>query len=427
MACLVLTLGTGALGTGVLACGDGANAPATTTVERPAPVEEWPQWGGPRRNFTSKTPALAAEWPEEGPPRLWRRALGEGFSAISVRDGTLYTMYREGDDEVVIAMDAATGRTLWEHAYAAPIDDSYNMDRGPGPHATPLVEDELVFTVGATAILHAIDRETGEPRWRRDLIEEFGGTKRDRGYAASPLAWRDTLILSVGGEDNSLMSLRQSDGSVVWGRHNFVASPSSPLLIEVDGQEQVAALMGFHLVGVSPEDGRLLWAMEHRTELGQNVSTPVWGEDNMLYTSAGYGVGSRGVRLVRNGEHTRPEVVWHNKRMRLHFSNAIRIGDFVYGTSGDFGPGFFAAINIHDGRIPWRQRGFGKASFLLAAGRFIILDENGVLGLATPTAEGLEVHSKVQLLDRYSWTVPTLVGTVLYVRDRKNIMAFDLG
>ena len=408
---------------GAIACGPPA-------VDRPPPVEDWPQWGGPRRNFTSKTPSIAAEWPEKGPPRLWKRELGEGFSAISVRDGRLYTMYRRGGDEIVICMDAATGKTLWEYAYAAPIDKSYNMDRGPGPHSTPLVGDELVFAIGATAILHAIDRETGEPRWRHDLIEEFGGTRRDRGYASSPLAYKDTLIVSVGSsgeKKNSVMSFRQEDGSVVWGRHNFVASPSSPIRIRVGGQDQIAALMGFHFVGLSPENGDLLWGMEHRTELGQNISTPVWGPGNMLFTSAGYGVGSRGVRLTRMGRHTKPEEVWHNKRMRLHFGNAIRIGDWVYGSSGDFGPGFFAAINIHDGRIKWRQRGFGKASFLRVTDKFVILDENGVLALATPTEEGLEVHSQVQLLDRYAWTAPSLVGTILYVRDRENVMALDLG
>jgi outer membrane protein assembly factor BamB len=411
---------------------DGSPAAGTPAPSRAAapgielPVEEWPQWGGPRRDFTSKATGLARRWPEGGPPVLWRQPLGEGYSAIAVRDGRLYTMYREGATEVVVSMDAGDGRTLWEHEYEAPIE-GYNMDRGPGPHSTPLVGEDLVFTVGATARLHALDRETGAVRWSHDLIAEFGATRRGRGYASSPLAHGDTIILMVGGKGSALMAFDRADGSVVWSRHDFASSPSSPILIDVDGSEQVVALMYGEIVGVDPRTGDLLWTHPHKTELGQNISTPVWGEGNLLYVSSGYGVGSRVVRLARDGEATVPEELWHNQRMRLHFGNAIRVGDRIYGSSGDFGPGFFAAIEARTGEIPWRQRGFGKASFLLADGLFVILDENGVLAIASPTPEGLTVHAQAEVMDRNSWTVPTLVGTTLYVRDRKSLAAFDLG
>jgi outer membrane protein assembly factor BamB len=369
---------------------------------------------------------LARTWPEGGPPVIWRRPLGEGYSGVSVRDGTLYTMYREGDDEVVVAVDAATGETLWEHAYEAPIE-GYNMERGPGPHATPLVDDDLVYTVGATAKLHALDRASGEVRWHHDLIAEFGATRRGRGYASSPLAWGDTILLTVGGEGSALMAFDRSEGSVAWSRHDFANSPSSPILIEVDGQEQVVAFMYKDIVGVDPATGDLLWTHPHVTELGQNISTPVWGPGNLLYVSSGYGVGSRVVRLDREADETVPVELWHNNRMRLHFGNAIRVGDRVYGSSGDFGPGFFAAIDVGSGDIAWRQRGFGKASFLLADGLFVILDENGVLALAAPGEDGLEVVAQAEVMDRYAWTVPTLVGTTLYVRDREHLTALDLG
>jgi hypothetical protein len=112
--------------------------------------------------------------------------------------------------------------------------------------------------------------------------------------------------------------------------------------------------------------------------------------------------------------------------MRVHFGTCIRVGDYVYGSSGDFGPAPFTAVNVKTGRIAWRDRSFTRASFVFADGRFIILDEDGHLLLASLTPEGLKVHSRVELLTSLSWTPPTLAGAMLYVRDRKNLMAFDL-
>jgi len=113
--------------------------------------------------------------------------------------------------------------------------------------------------------------------------------------------------------------------------------------------------------------------------------------------------------------------------MRIHFTNAVRVGDLIYGSSGDFGPAPFTAVDVKTGKIAWRHRSFPRASILFADGRFIILDEDGHLLLATATAEGLTVTAKVELLGSQSWTVPSLAGTRLYARDRKNIMALELG
>ena len=130
-------------------------------LERDAETQDWPQWGGPHRNFKSPARGLATSWPEDGPKRLWSRSLGDGFSSIAVARGTLYTMYRRGENEVVVALDAATGDTRWEYAYPAPFSEEYNLEFGPGPHSTPLVVGRHVFTAGATGRVHALERTTG--------------------------------------------------------------------------------------------------------------------------------------------------------------------------------------------------------------------------------------------------------------------------
>jgi outer membrane protein assembly factor BamB len=387
---------------------------------------DWPQWGGPHRNFTSETKGLATTWPATGPRRLWQRELGEGYSAIAVEGGMLFTMYRKGENEVVIALDAATGKTAWEYSYAAPFSPQYDMSNGPGPHATPLVTGNLVFSSGATGKLHCLDKKSGKVLWSHDLIDEFQGTVRVNGYSCSPIAYKDKIVMMVGGQASSLVAFNRKDGSVLWKKHDFRNSTSSPIIINVDGQDQLVAFMYGEVVGLDPNSGDLLWSHPHPVEFGLNTSTPVWGPDNLLFISSGYNGGSRVIKLSRAGDKTTVEELWAHSLMRVHFSNAIRVGDVVYGSSGDFGPAPFTAIDVKTGKVLWRNRSFPRASFLFADSRFIILDEDGDLLLATPTPEGLTVISKVALLSGNSWTVPSLAGTRLYLRDRKSIMALEL-
>ena len=128
----------------------------TVLAQTPA----WPQWGGPQRNFMVEAKGLAEAWPASGPKRLWSRDLGDGHSSIVVDQGRLYTMYSRGEQEFVIALDAASGKTLWEHGYAAPTT-GLKLENGNGPHSTPLVVGNLLFTVGVVGKLHALDKQTG--------------------------------------------------------------------------------------------------------------------------------------------------------------------------------------------------------------------------------------------------------------------------
>src|SRR5262245_32582902 len=137
-----------------------ACALSMSPVQQPAQSVDaggWTQWGGPARNFHSPSTGLADTWPASGPPVIWSRPLGTGHSAIVENDGRLFTMYRTGNgrsrqgpwknEEAVVALDAKTGATIWEHAYPARTG-AEDFSFGPGPHATPLVVGERVFTVG---------------------------------------------------------------------------------------------------------------------------------------------------------------------------------------------------------------------------------------------------------------------------------------
>jgi outer membrane protein assembly factor BamB len=404
------------------------------------PQTEWRQWGGPNRNFMSEATGLADTWPTGGPPVLWERPLGLGHSSIVVADRRLFTLYRPGKEvtrtgpweaiEIVVAMDSKTGRTIWEHRYPS---EPFDFSQGPGPHSTPLVVGDRVFTTGTNKQVHALDARTGAVIWSRDLVKELGAPPRlirpavKAGYAVSPLAYRDTIILQAGGAGQAVVALSQRDGSVVWKNGDFLVSESSPILIDVAGQPQTVVFAAQAVYGIEPGSGRILWSHAHDTSGDMNNSTPIWGADNVLIVSSGYNQGTRALRLTRKGDSTHVEELWFTNRLKIMFANALRLGNHLYASHGDFGPAVTTALDLRTGEVAWQERGFGRSSFVYADGKAIILDEDGDLALARLSPQGITVLSQARLFDTVSWTTPTLVGTTLYARDRAKVVALDLG
>jgi outer membrane protein assembly factor BamB len=413
----------------------------------------WRQWGGPNRDFLIEASGLAEKWPETGPPVVWSRPLGTGHSAIIADEGRLYTMYRAGNgkstggggrtqgpfeaEESVIALDAKTGQTIWEHKYPSRRED---FSFGAGPHSTPLIAGDRLFTIGTNQQMFAFDKRTGKVLWSHDFIKEFRSPELlirpvvKTGYGCSPIAYRDTIICSVGGPGQSVMAFRQSDGAVVWKSGDFLTSEAPPIMINVAGREQLVMFGGGTVNGMDPANGQILWSHVHDPGNDLNCGTPLFGPDNILFVSSAYRAGSRAIQLKPDRDVTYAEELWFTNRVRFMFLNAIRVGDFVYGTTGDFGPAFLTALNIKTGQPAWQHRGFGRASMVYAdtasagQGKAIIMDEDGDLALARLAPEGVTILAEAKkVFDTTTWTVPTLVGRTLYARDREKIVALDLG
>lgn len=421
-----------------------------------AQAAAWRQWGGPSRNFVVDPVPLATNWTAGGPVEAWRRPLGDGHSAIVMEPGRLYTMYRPApaDDaadeppaasgpsaqrgragrgsgaawasrETVIALDEATGETVWEHTYPArPLAFRF----GAGPFATPLLAGDRLFTLGTNNQLFAFDKSDGDVLWAHDLVAEFGAQETlirpavKAGMSCSPVAFGDTVIVTAGGPGQSVMAFDQATGEVRWRSGDFNVSQASPILIEVGGRPQLVVFGGMDVNGLDPATGELLWSHPHDTSGDMNISTPVWGEDGLLFVSSAYDGGSRMLRVTSDDV----DELWFTNQLRLHIGNAIRLGDIVIGSNGDFGPSFVTALDVRTGRRLWQDRGFSRAQFVLAGDVLVVLDEDGVLGLARASREGFEVLARAGVLSNLAWTAPTLVGSTLYARDRREVVKLAL-
>lgn len=390
----------------------------------PSRDPQWLQWGGPNRNFSLES-ATPPAWSSTGPAVVWRRPLGEGHSAIVGDSRRLVTMYRRDDREFVVSLDAASGKTRWAFGYTPLTYERLDPSYGRGPHATPLVQDGRIFSIGTTGRLLCLDAERGTVLWSHELWRDFNGSFIINGYASSPIAYRDTVIVQVGGPERSLMAFNAADGRVRWQAHSFRNSQSSPILIRVDGVDQLVAYMHHEIVGLDPASGALLWRHPVAASMNFhfNIATPVWGEGNLLFASSAYGVGGRVLQLSASGGRPVARELWQSERTRVHHENAIRIGETVYASTGHLGPAFLTAFNVRDGRVLWQNRDFSHAMLVRAGERIFILDEDGTLGLASASPTGLVVHGRAEVLRSPAWTPPTLIGPILYIRDRHTVAA----
>jgi outer membrane protein assembly factor BamB len=398
----------------------------------PLAAEDWLQWGGPRGDFTVEASGLADSWPEEGPPLLWKRPLGDGYSAILVEGGRLYTMYRDGDHEVIVCLSAETGETIWEHRYARelwPDQDAIRQGFTKGPNATPLIMGDRIIAIGVAGQMRCLETGTGKLVWKRDLPAEFGRRQRDEeyGYSASPLPYKNFMIVQVGGDEHGVIAVKPEDGSIVWKSEGTTVSYAPATITRLKGRDQYVYFSTLGVHGLDPATGEMLWFHELEYNNGNHLTPVVRADDEHLYVSSQFNSG--GGRLLKlggkAGEYT-VERIWFTPKLRGSCWTLIRKGDYIYGSAGGHNISFLAAFNWKTGEIAWRKRGFHMAQSLFADGKLIFLDRGGTLTMARVSPADLDVLASHPVTEAISWTLPTLVDGKLYARDKKHILALDL-
>ena len=388
---------------------------------------QWTQWGGPNRDFTVEANPLASTWPENGPTELWSHEFGDGFSTILYEDGILYTTKRKGELDAVVSLNASTGEIIWETTYEAPMKPKMILDFGHGPVSSPLLVGDKLYTISLTVILNCLNKKTGEIIWSKDLMEEMQASHMGRGYGPSSIAYKNMIIVNVGGKDQAVVAFDQKSGKVIWKSQSFRNGYSSSILVNIAGEDQLFVAMGADRAGLDPNTGELKWHHAFPQTAGTLFTTQHLGKDNLLFGSQAYADGSRVLEITKKDGKYEAKELWYNRKMRIMYGTYARIGDYIYGSSGGFGPAFLMCLDIKTGKIMWRKRGFSRAHLSYADEKLIILDEDGNLAIATATPEGLTIHSKAHIIERTAWTPPTLVGSKMYIRNRTKIKALELG
>jgi len=380
---------------------------------------DWPQYRGPNRDGVSSETGLLDQWPADGPRELWRTSLGQGFSGLSISGGRIYTMLGEGSDEFVVCLEGATGEEIWRSRSGANFKDKF----GDGPRSTPTVDGELVFALGAKGALHALSTTDGKPVWKRDLPREFGAKAPRWGYSGAPLVEGKLLLVDVGGKaGSSVVAFDKKTGKEVWRSQSDKAGYSAPVAMTVSGQRQVVFFTGTTLLSLSPEDGTLLWKQDWKTGYDVNAAAPIFIPPDRVFISSGYDVGAAVYRVKVTEKQSEVEEVWRSREMKNKFSSSVLHEGHLYG----FDEKTFKCIDAATGETKWKFRGLGHGSLIFADGHLVVLGDSGTLVLVEATADAYQEKGRAQIFDGKTWTVPTLSGGKLYLRDEKQLVSLDV-
>jgi outer membrane protein assembly factor BamB len=403
---------------GSIAAGSDPKATAAPAGDAKAP-SDWPKFRGPRHDGISNETGIAKSWPEGGPKQLWRKPLGEGFSAVSVVGDRLYTMYATGKDEVVAALDAGSGKELWR----VRVDEKWVDEMGNGPRSTPTVDGDTVFALSARGTLVALAAKDGALRWKSDLRSVYGTKPPRWGMSTSPLVEGDLLLVDVGGKSgSSIVAFDKTSGKEAWRSQDDKPGYSVPLPVTVSGLRLVVFFTGSRLVGLDPEDGSRHFEVPWTTSYDVNAAAPVFVPPDKLFVSSGYDVGAALYRIeVAEGRASVVEL-WKNREMKNQFSSSVYRDGHLYG----FDDGTLKCLDVATGKTVWAERGFGHGSLIWADGHLVVLGDDGILALVEATPAGYRERGRARPFDGKTWTVPTLAGGRLFLRDEHELVSLDV-
>ncbi|MCM2258178.1 MAG: PQQ-like beta-propeller repeat protein [Vicinamibacteria bacterium] len=396
----------------------GVDAPAPAAVAPTAPAPSWPQFMGPDRDSVLPGPKLA-DFAKRPPQLLWKQPIGTGWSGFAVRDELALTLEQRGEEEALVAYEAATGKVRWISSWPAHYAAAL---AGDGPRSTPTIDGDQVFTIGAQGTLSAHDLASGRRQWLRETLAENGATAPQWGVSGSPLVHAGRVIVNVGGPGGrSLVAYDRHSGAPVWAGGDDAASYSSPFLARLLGRQQVVIWNADSITGHDPETGAVLWRQEWPS-VGEKVSKPLALGDDGVLVSAGYGVGAKRFRLATVGEAIQSCLVWESTRLKAKFTNVVLHDGLLYGLDD----GVLACVDPQTGERRWRAGRYGHGQVILVAGQLLVLAESGELVLVDPKPDALHERSRIPVLAGKTWNPPALAGDLLLVRNDKEAAAWRL-
>lgn len=387
-----------------------------------APAQDWPQFRGENRDGVSPEKGLLSSWPEGGPKEVWRRPLGEGYSAISIVGDRLYTMYSgEHEDkpvEFAAAIDAQSGEELWR----TPMGEKYDTEFGNGPRATPTVDGDTVFVLDSRGTFAALATKDGTERWSISLPEAFGSTQPGWGFSTSALVDGDQVVLEGGGpEGKSYAALDKKTGEVKWtfGEGGQRPGYNSAIIVKMNGKKGYVYIAGEKLICID-DNGAEIWS--HPWPSGETHASPLFIAPDRIFAAGAEGVGAALIRVVQKGGKSEVEEVWTTRFMRNHFSSSVVHEGYIFG----FDNATLKSISVEDASLAWAKRGLGKGSLIYGDGNLFVLSDQGRLLMLEATAEGYVELGSIQALEGRCWTAPTLANGRLYLRNHTEMVVYDL-
>ena len=383
---------------------------------------QWPQWRGPSRNGTvaaTATPKWPAAW-----KRAWRTDVGEGYSSPVVSAGRVFVHSRKDPDELVTAIDLASGKVIWQQKYTSPFDkNQYAKNMAKGPHSTPLVAGDKVITVGGSGIVSAWNTASGALAWRKDYSSSVDLSKLFTGTAASPLLEGGAVIVQVGSDIHGgrIVALDPQTGAERWTWKGKGPGYASPVVFVAAGTRQIATMTEGSIEGLDAKTGAALWSVPFPDDWHENIVTPVWTGTHLVVS--GTRAGTHGYTLTQSGGKWQATAAWKNPEVAMYMSTPVLADGILYGLSSRR-RGQFVAVDAATGALKWATEGraTNHASILLTPSHVLLLTTAGELVLVKPSAAKYEEERRYTVADSETWAVPVVLTEGLIIRDASGVM-----
>lgn len=408
--------------------------------------QDWPGYRGPARDGVVRDIPTNVDW-SVTPKEIWRHPVGEGWSSFSIAEATLpsfnqgeppqrtaylFTQEQRGEQECVVAYDAATGDQLWVHEDEARFEEPLG---GPGPRATPTVDGQLLYSLGGTGQLNCLKALTGEKVWATNILEDAGAKNLVWAMSGSPLVVGDLVIVNPGNgnaseekndkshaKNRSLIAYHKETGDVIWSAGNYPASYTAPAAATLLGKEQVIVFGGNGPVGHDLESGKELWSFKWRNDPKVNAAIPTLVDVSSIMISCGYAIGSTLLRFSHEGDKWDVTSDWKSKRLKLKFNAPVRKGDYVYGLD----EGILTCIDLKTGKPEWKRGRYGYGQILLCGDVLVVQAENSEVVFLSATPEKHTEVGRFQAIEGKSWNHPVVWNGHLFVRNGEEAACFDL-
>jgi len=404
-----------------------------TTTAANLLAQNWTQWRGENREGVVKQAGLNLDWTQKKPPLMWTfRQGGAGYAAAVVSGTTLYGQGSADGSDFAFALDTRTGALKWKEN----LGEEFVESRGNGPRGSITVDGDKLYLIRGNGDLHCLSAATGKQIWRKELRKDLDGAIMSGwGYSESPLIDGNLLVCTPGGSSGTMAALDKNTGAVVWRSAEWTdaAGYSSPIVVEVNGVRQYIQQAAKGVAGVSPKDGKLLWKADVEGYRIAVVPTPVY-HDNMVFVTSGYNAGCALVKLTKEGDGFKAELVYANTNMVNHHGGVFLLNGHVYGFSDASG---WVCLNMKTGEQVWTQRRdvVGKGAVLGVNDRMILLEErSGLMVLVAASPEGWKEYGRIEMperstvetRDRAAWTHPVVADGKLFLRDQDLLFCFDM-
>jgi len=393
------------------------------SAQSPRPSADWPQWRGPNRDGAVTSWVEPKAWPETLTAK-WKIPVGIGYATPIVVGERVFAFTRQETDEVLQALDAATGKQIWQSRYPAPFKMSPAANRhGDGPKATPTFNAGRLFTLGMGGVVSAFDAATGKQLWQTG---PSAAPAPLYGTAMSPLVDRGLVIVHVGGHDKGALTAFDPDtGGVKWRWDGDGPAYSAPIAVDLGGTRQVVTFTQDNLIGVAEATGELLWQRPYKTRATQNTVTPIAYGDTLIVSGLDMPVVAFRVTKKAGGWTT--EDVWSNPDVPLYMTNAVIVSDMMVGMTHK-NSGQFFALDAKTGKTLWTSapRQAANAAMLRVGNQIFALKDDAELLVLSPSRTAFEPVHRYTVAESATWAQPTISRNRIYVKDLNSLALFTI-